>query len=541
MTELAAETLRALARHWAQALGVLALFGAVLVLERRAAGPGPFVRRAFAAAVVALALGLAWSVAWLCDDAFISFRYADNLARGLGLVFNAGERVEGYTNFLWTVLLAALARLGADVPLWALFLNLVSLAAALVLVQLTVRRLAPEARFAFAALALATSAAFTTYGTSGLETMPATALVCLALYLAARGAPPWSMGLVLAAAALTRPDQLLFGAALGLALLFDEKPRRIAGYAAALGGVFGAWWLGRWAWYGEPFPNTWYAKSGAGAYWSQGAIYGLHFLLTTGALFFLIALALVAPRTPRRLLVFAAASAALFGGYVTYVGGDFMEHRFFIPLLPVVLVALELGLRQPGAPRAAAACALLGAAVGGARVKPIEPGTVRWNLSAEETYYPVVRLSPLRVDSVFFGEAMFLARTFTAHALSPRYGHGCVGFIGYYTGLPMIDLFGVVDREVAHAPLAKRGRPGHERLATREYLLRAGADFTITPYWPGEDESTAIDYGPHRFWLLRWSPHVVEAFRAAGASVPDEVRAKERLERLVSEAAPRTP
>ena len=49
------------------------------------------------------------SAAWfLCDDAFISFRYALNLVEGHGLVFNAGERVEGYTNFLWVLELAAL-------------------------------------------------------------------------------------------------------------------------------------------------------------------------------------------------------------------------------------------------------------------------------------------------------------------------------------------------------------------------------------------------------------------------------------------------
>src|SRR3989304_2142112 len=50
---------------------------------------------------------------FLTDDAYISFRYARNLARGAGLVFNpGGEPVEGYTNFLWVVLLAGVARLG---------------------------------------------------------------------------------------------------------------------------------------------------------------------------------------------------------------------------------------------------------------------------------------------------------------------------------------------------------------------------------------------------------------------------------------------
>ena len=54
-------------------------------------------------------LGWLSSVAWfLCDDAFISFRYTRNLLEGHGLVFNPGEYVEGYTNFLWILELAAI-------------------------------------------------------------------------------------------------------------------------------------------------------------------------------------------------------------------------------------------------------------------------------------------------------------------------------------------------------------------------------------------------------------------------------------------------
>ena len=64
---------------------------------------------AYLVAGIALAYGVAAAIqrAWVCDDAFISFRCADHLVRGLGLVFNPGERVEGYTNFLWAVWVAA--------------------------------------------------------------------------------------------------------------------------------------------------------------------------------------------------------------------------------------------------------------------------------------------------------------------------------------------------------------------------------------------------------------------------------------------------
>lgn len=52
------------------------------------------------------------------DDAFISFRVAEHLAHGDGLVYNLGERVEGYSNLLWVLILALCSRLGVEV-IWA--------------------------------------------------------------------------------------------------------------------------------------------------------------------------------------------------------------------------------------------------------------------------------------------------------------------------------------------------------------------------------------------------------------------------------------
>ena len=85
-------------------------------------GPGRAARDAarwrsalFVWAAGCAACYLGWRLYWfLCDDAFISFRYAENLVLGHGLVFNAGERVEGYTNFLWTLTLAAAIALGLE-------------------------------------------------------------------------------------------------------------------------------------------------------------------------------------------------------------------------------------------------------------------------------------------------------------------------------------------------------------------------------------------------------------------------------------------
>ena len=51
---------------------------------------------------------------FVCDDAFISFRYAKNFVEGNGLVYNIGEKVEGYSNFLWTLLLSLFMKIGLD-------------------------------------------------------------------------------------------------------------------------------------------------------------------------------------------------------------------------------------------------------------------------------------------------------------------------------------------------------------------------------------------------------------------------------------------
>src|SRR5918993_5205805 len=69
---------------------------------------------AFVAALVVLWLHARRYLPFLSDDALISLRYAKRLVEGHGLTWNAGERVEGYSNLLWVLCAAALNRLGVD-------------------------------------------------------------------------------------------------------------------------------------------------------------------------------------------------------------------------------------------------------------------------------------------------------------------------------------------------------------------------------------------------------------------------------------------
>ena len=68
---------------------------------------------------------LAWFNRFILDDAFISFRYARNLATGVGLFWNPGETVEGYTNFLWTILISAGIRFGVEPLIFTQLLGMV--------------------------------------------------------------------------------------------------------------------------------------------------------------------------------------------------------------------------------------------------------------------------------------------------------------------------------------------------------------------------------------------------------------------------------
>ena len=149
------------------------------------------------------------------DDAYISFRYGQNLLAGHGLVFNAGEKVEGYTNFLWTLLMAPLMGVGLPPGPVAIVLGALSALGTLVVAFLLMRRLMPEggALATVPGLLLAVDGSFSLWSVSGLETAAFTFLVTLGAlaYLwewEDEESFPWS-GVLFALAALTRPEGVM--------------------------------------------------------------------------------------------------------------------------------------------------------------------------------------------------------------------------------------------------------------------------------------------------------------------------------------------
>ena len=240
------------------------------------------------AAVTAWGTLRALHFSWVCDDAYLSFRYARNLTRGMGLVFNAGERVEGYTNFLWTLWCALGLRLGVTPETWSVLWGVACFTASLMLLcvfTLWRRRETGSFLLPVAAMLAASHRDWAIYATSGLEA----SLLCLLavggyLLLVLRPLAPAraaAAGAELGLASLTRPDGILFAALGGLFVLWTARPRwRVAlAYAIPFLAVWLPWMMWKLGYYGDVFPNTYYAKSAYLPWYEQGLVYlGLYFM-----------------------------------------------------------------------------------------------------------------------------------------------------------------------------------------------------------------------------------------------------------------------
>jgi hypothetical protein len=116
------------------------------------------------------AVGFVLWRAWVCDDAFITFRHVANCLAGYGPVFNPGERVQGFTHPLWFLVLLAGSTLVEPHPL-AMILGLVSTVVVILLLAWFFRSRRHRGLCLLAAVAmLLSSPTFIEYQTSGLET-----------------------------------------------------------------------------------------------------------------------------------------------------------------------------------------------------------------------------------------------------------------------------------------------------------------------------------------------------------------------------------
>lgn len=298
----------------------------------------------------------------LFDDAMISMRYAYNLAHGLGAVWNAGERVEGFTNPLWVGFMALIHWLPIPLAKTSLVIQwsgALFMAVTLFFVRRIVEAFTDDLPAMLGAVALtAFYGPLISWGLLGMEVsvlgLILTGITALILHRSGRF-NPW-VYILLAISTLIRFDMAVPYLVI-LAILFISHPEQRRQHLAwGLGLLFAflaAQTLARYFYYGEWLPNTYYLKV-EGWSFSLRILRGVY-ALTQFAYYFNWTLFLL----PLSLLLFrrdwkAVLPLALVAGqiaYSVYVGGDAWEehggaNRYIAISMPVFFAAFMVAVEE---------------------------------------------------------------------------------------------------------------------------------------------------------------------------------------------------
>jgi hypothetical protein len=438
------------------------------------------------------------------DDAFISFHYARSLIAGDGFVYNVEDGpLEGFTNFLWVLICAGLMKLGAAPEVAMRALGLGAWAASVASLAWALHRLSARASVRLAQLlllgAMALPFGFVALAGSGLETAATshTALGLGALHIDERplAGRRWALASALQITAfLLRLDSVVFLAAFSFALVLGEAPRRglrgaivvatLRQLPVVLAGL--AFLAFKLAYFGDVFPNTYYAKSASASSFEAGLEYWKVFLRNSPQTVPLLALALLAAIRGRGALRwrnatnssgvvaarYALLGVALYALYVAKVGGDFMFWRFAFEVYPLLVFGALVGLARLGewlraAPlRDATHGALVAVSLYGSMADPV----------LENRY---------GMQSIDLMHAFVVEGTMVAHRLDEvlppnvRIATTLAGVIRYYTRGYVMDQWGLNDRVIAHRPdVEVRGR-GHVKKATTEEMIDRGIHLVV--------------------------------------------------------------
>ena len=316
--------------------------------------------------LTALAFILFIRRSWAGEDAFIFFRYVDNFINGQGLVFNIGERVEGFTAPLWVFLLSGVSMI-TDLGLrqisiiTGLFL---STSAILIILYFDSTK---KLFIPIGVILLITNSAFRDFATSGFETSLTYLLLTILAILVKKNLIwqyPLQIGALSSLLVLNRPEALLFVFYTFMILLIngivlikkkkatpDTLISKLIYFLFPVILLIGGYQIFRMGYFASILPNTFYAKKGGELYMSQGLFYLKDFLSTywfSFAIIFLGITILLRSKLPFRLSkilndgeihVFIMSLLPLF--YVLYSGGDYMHGRSLLMTFLLICIAIN--------------------------------------------------------------------------------------------------------------------------------------------------------------------------------------------------------
>jgi hypothetical protein len=435
---------------------------------------------------------------WICDDAFISFRYARNFALGRGLRYNLGEHlpVEGYSNFLWVMICSVFEYFNANILLWPLLLSFLCGSVLLYMVFSTVRYKLqlPLLLAAIATMSLACSPSYAIWSTSGLATVPFALLIFVTfrfLIWDHQNIAPLLAGVTGLLLALMRVEGIYW--AVFLAILATGSRccgrrkflRDILIYIGIVLAGYLIYWCVRYSYYQLPFSNTTYAKVVVNtATLERGFNYVLVQFMTVLPFFLIVPAFFVFWRKGRLACGGAVLCMPLAViGYTILVSGDFLPmSRMLVPALvfmPVLFGWILVDIWGERSVSRKILAVALGVAVVVVGLLPgwdihLFPESVRSNFHFRlntrkyRSEYQQWVLAKQRIHDWTI-EGKLLKTNFKPGESMVR---GPIGVVGYYSDLYIYDYYGLVTREVTMIPddgVLKS--PGHDKRVPVEFFL----------------------------------------------------------------------
>jgi arabinofuranosyltransferase len=316
---------------------------------------------------------------WIVDDAFITFRYAENLVKHGTLIFNTNDTaVEGYTGFVLPVLIAIGIKLGISPVFFSHMLGILSYFLGVVFLFLLLRSLEiKDYTISLIILLYTTTPILYTHIFSGLETILFLSSIILTIYLThlilivknIRYFLLFALSLSFLFLSLIRPEGILLSIILAvfLDLYYYYKNRKELRKILLFQFLFflipfAIYFLWRWDYYGQLLPNTYYLKSGNFKFNSSSYYSFIKFITSVYTFPFLISVILIMLNvdnvwkeikergneifSKQFLIIFLSLFIFSLVIIVRYLYSDLLmdySHRFFIPLIPIcVLFIIKL-------------------------------------------------------------------------------------------------------------------------------------------------------------------------------------------------------
>jgi hypothetical protein len=291
------------------------------------------------------------------DDSYITLRYARNFIEGSGIVWNPGEYVQGYTNFLHLILISFFGWLGLDLVLASRIIGVAALGCLPPMVIFFGTAIDEKQRrplWLLAAILVMTSAPMLVWSIGGLEGTLFSLLVttgCFLFLLAlSKSTPVWlyaASGCSFALSFLTRPDGIVFiviSSAFLLAKL-KERPqtfRNVIAFATPVAILVLPYVIWQFTYYGDIVPNTFYAKAGTPLMLRlhSGYRYLTDYAMQPPYLLILVTASLLFAFVRRAWnpnITYMSLSTIGYLLFIIYAGGDHMQaFRFVLPVVGLI-------------------------------------------------------------------------------------------------------------------------------------------------------------------------------------------------------------